>query len=76
MQYNSNKFIIDRVEGNIAVCEDDKGNMININIKYIIGKIKEGSVIIKKNSLYYIDENLTKKRKKEIEELVKGLWVE
>ncbi|SHE95488.1 DUF3006 domain-containing protein [Clostridium fallax] len=76
MQYNSNKFIIDRVEGNIAVCEDNKGNMININIKYIIGKIKEGSVIIKKNSLYYIDENLTKKRKKEIEELVKGLWVE
>ncbi len=69
--------IIDRIEDNyIVVCEDYEGNRINIHRMNIEGKIEEGDVITLKDGRYIIEEEATFKRKKHIEDLVKGMWIE
>lgn len=68
-----NMLIIDRIEENVAVCEDEN-SMRNIPIDLIEAGAKEGDVIINKNGLYFIDIELTKKRKNEIEAMMKGMW--
>ena len=76
MDKNKEIFIVDRVEGKFAVCEDEKMHMIDVNLEHINGNVREGCIIIKNNNMYYVDEILTKKRKEEIENLMKGLWDE
>lgn len=69
-----NKFVIDRIESQFAVCEDELGNIINIKKDIINGDLKEGSVIIKIDNKYTIDEEETKKKKEEIAKLMEGMW--
>lgn len=69
-----NKFVIDRIESQFAVCEDELGNIINIKKDIINGDLKEGSVIIKIYNKYTIDEEETKKKKEEIAKLMEGMW--
>lgn len=67
-------YIVDRIEGNNAILEDKEGNIINVEITNIRGNLKEGSVLYKKDSLYFIDEEATRIRNEEINNLLKGLW--
>lgn len=68
------KFIIDRIESQFVVCEDEFGNIINFKKSIINGDLKEGSVIIKIDNKYNIDEEETKKRKEELARLMDGMW--
>lgn len=68
------KVIIDRFEGNYAVCEKDDGNMINIEKDKISQDAKEGDVLSVTDDEIIIDEISTSERKKEIENLTKDLW--
>lgn len=67
-------YIVDRIEGSYAVLEDKEENIINVEIINIKGDLKEGTVLYKKGDLYFIDEEETKKRNEEINDLLKGLW--
>ncbi|GAA0127445.1 MULTISPECIES: DUF3006 domain-containing protein [Clostridium] len=69
-------FIIDRFEGEFAVCEKSDRNMVNIKIKNLPKNAREGDVIILKNDIFHIDIEETIKRRKEIEELSRDLWNE
>ena len=65
------KIIVDRIEGHFIVCEDEKENILEL----IIGDVKEGDVLVKgKDGKFCLDKALTEKRKKEIEDLMKGMW--
>lgn len=68
------KYIIDRIEDNIAVLEqqDTKG-FINISTKHLPQGIKEGMVLSLINNIYTIDIKATEKREKEILEKFKRL---
>lgn len=68
------KFIVDRIEGNIVVCEDDNLNIIEMRIDSILGDVKEGDVITADSDRYMVNKEETAKRKKQIEELMKGMW--
>lgn len=68
------KLIIDRFEGDFAVCIDENGDIINIHKNKIHKNISEGTTIIKKNNLYYVDDDDTKKRKERIQKLADDLW--
>lgn len=68
------KFIVDRIEGNIVVCEDDNLNIIEMRIDSILGDVKEGDVITADRDRYMVNKEETAKRKKQIEELMKGMW--
>ena len=67
------KGIIDRFEGNMAVVEID-GRLQDIPRDQLPDKVKEGDVIVEENGVYLIDEEETKRRRKEIEKLTKDLW--
>ncbi|MCY6354309.1 DUF3006 domain-containing protein [Clostridium sp. ZS2-4] len=66
---------IDRFEGKYAVIELDEGTMINIEADILPKEAKEGDVlnITDKITINYEE---TEKRKKEMEELTKGLFKE
>lgn len=66
--------VIDRFEGDFAVCEDDSCKMHNIARSTIPKEAKEGDVIVVEGDNITIDEAETKKRKAEIEELTEDMW--
>ena len=71
------ELIVDRIEnGLIVVCEDEKGDIINIDRMQIDGEVKEGDILVLEGEKYQVDYASTIKRKREIEDLVKGMWVE
>lgn len=66
--------IVDRFEGDYAVIENGEGVFINIDRKLLKG-IKEGDVIVlSSDCVYRVDKEATKKRKKDVEKSVLGLW--
>ncbi len=50
------KLIVDRIEGNFAVCENENKQMIDIPLIDLPEKIKEGSVLSEENGVYSVDE--------------------
>jgi hypothetical protein len=68
------RLIIDRFEGDFAVCENDNKIMVNISKKELPSEVKEGDVIYKYDEKYIIDLEETKKRKQEIHDIIKNLW--
>lgn len=68
------KVIIDRFEGNYAVCEKEDGSMIDIEREKIPSVSKEGDVLLVTDNEATIDKGITKNRKEEIEKITNGLW--
>lgn len=69
------QLVIDRFEGNFAVCEKDDKTMIDIEKTKLPLEAKEGDVIIIEQDKITIDLIETKKRKSEITKITKNLWV-
>ena len=69
-----NNFIIDRIEGNFIVAEGYNGTIINIPDDKVIGKFKEGDVLVKDGQFFRVDNALTEKRKEEIASIMKDMW--
>lgn len=68
------KYIIDRIEDNIAILEQqDTKEFININTNILPTGIKEGMILSIINNTYTIDIKATEKRKKEVLEKFKRL---
>ena len=72
---NKTKYIIDRFEGQFAICETSDLEYINISKELLPKRVKEGDVLLFDGEKYYIDIKENLKRKKEIEELTKDLWL-
>jgi hypothetical protein len=68
------KVIIDRFEGEYAVCEKENREIIDIKTEIIPKEAKEGDVLDIQGDKITIDVKETERRKKEIEELTKDLW--
>ncbi|WP_414150289.1 DUF3006 domain-containing protein [Acetobacterium carbinolicum] len=68
------RVIIDRFEGRSTVCEKEDRTMMEIPRIVTPEDAKEGDVLIIENGDIIIDHEATEKRRKEIEELTKGLW--
>ena len=65
--------VVDRIEGNMAICENRKSKkMQNIPLSILPEDIKEGSVLIEKQGKYEIDESSN--IEKRIEQKMKDLW--
>lgn len=69
-------YIVDRIEGNIAVFETNNDCTINIKIEELGFSVKEGDVLIKVNGKYVFSECETEKRKQCIETKVNDMWEE
>lgn len=60
--------IVDRIEGDYAVVEIEKGNMSNIPLDLVPG-VKEGDIVT-----IIINKDKTEERKKTIEELMNSVF--
>ena len=67
-------FIIDRIESGFVVAETEDETMVNIPENLIKGDFKEGDILIKKDEFFKVDSDLTKKRKEEIDHMLKNMW--
>lgn len=69
------KYVVDRIEGNYAVCEDENNKIVNIPLKELPEDIKEKDVIsFEEDKISKILIQDTLERKKRIQEMVKDLW--
>jgi hypothetical protein len=68
------KVVIDRFEGDYAICEKENREMIDIKRHRIPKEAKESDVLDIQGDKIIIDVEETEKRKKDIEELTKDLW--
>lgn len=67
-------FIVDRIESEYVILETYEGEMIDERKEKIKGNVKDGDCLIRKGNYFIIDEKATEKRKKDIEERIKGMW--
>lgn len=65
--------VIDRFEGNYAVCQKDNQEIINIEKFKIPPQAKEGDVLVLGDTII-IDVQETKRRKEALEKSIKDLW--
>lgn len=70
------KFIVDRIENKSVVLEDEKKDIILIDINLFNKKPKDGDVVVMCNNSFYVDEKSTKDKKNKINSLMKGMWEE
>lgn len=66
--------IIDRFEGDFAVCEKPDRNMIKILRSKLPAGAKEGDVITIKGENVRIDSAETARRRKAAEDMMKDVW--
>ena len=68
------KYIVDRIEENIVICENQETKKIEEFEKINFSEeIKDGDVVILENNKFKIDRKETDKRKEEINDLMKKL---
>ena len=65
------KYVIDRFEGEFAVVELENKKFVNVPLKAIPPRAKEGDII-----LTVIDNQGTKEQRKKIDNLMETLWVD
>lgn len=75
-KFMKDAYIVDREEEKYYVLEAPNGDMINVLKSSIETSLKSGDVLYKKDDKYYYSEEMTQKRKNDIKELMKGIWVE
>ena len=68
------KYSIDRIEENIAVCEDDDGNVLKLSVDELPQEIREGDIIEKTESGFIIDADETQFRRKKMAELQRNIF--
>ena len=68
------KYIVDRIEENIVICENQETKKIEEFEKINFSEeIKDGDVVILENNKFKIDRKETDKRTEEINDLMKKL---
>ena len=71
------RFIVDRIENKSVVLEDEKRDIILIDINLFDTKPSEGDVVVEiDDNSFKVNEDATKERKSNINALMKGMWEE
>jgi len=70
------RYIIDRIEGDFAVCIDDKDKSIDINVSDFGFRVKEGLYVFydEEKGTYRKDEQKTEKEFKQNEERLRNIF--
>ncbi len=66
--------VIDRFEGDSAVCVDDEGNTTVLDRGALTGRVREGAVLAEADGGYAVDEEATKARRKKMRERLDRLF--
>ena len=66
--------IIDRIEGDVAVCEQEDGSHVNIPRSCLPGDVREGSVLAWTGSAWALDLQEESERRKRLFSKQEGLF--
>lgn len=70
------KYIVDRIESDIAVCEDENLSIVNIPLSVLPKGAKEGSVILFKDGVYSLTLKDEEERRNKLFNLMEDLFSE
>lgn len=70
------RVVIDRFEGEYAVCEQEDGSILQIEKQKIPREAGEGSVLFINGDKIVLDKKETLKKKKEMNKWMENLWRE
>ena len=68
------KIIIDRFEGNLALCEKEDKTILAIPKAQLPIGVKEGDVLVEENGSFSVDTEATYQRREKIAQLMNDLW--
>mgnify|MGYP003100546725 FL=1 len=68
------KYIIDRLEECLAICENEQKEMISIPLAQLPKAIKEGDIIYEAEGIYSIDKEGTEERRRNMRNKLMGLF--
>ena len=68
------KYSVERIEENIALCEDDLGKTVKLRLDELPENIREGEIIVLTENGYTIDSDETSSRRKKMAEMQKKLF--
>lgn len=68
------KYSVERIEENIALCEDDLGETVKLRLDELPENIREGEIIVRTENGYTIDSDETSVRRKKMAEMQKKLF--
>lgn len=68
------KYIIDRFEGDFALCEMENKEMVDIPRNSLPPEAGEGDVLVERDGFFTVDEDETKERRRKNAALLKSLW--
>lgn len=68
------KYSVERIEENVALCEDDLGKTVKLRLDELPENIHEGDIIVRTENGYTIDSDETSVRRKKMAEMQKKLF--
>ena len=68
------KYLVERIEENVALCEDDLGKTVKLRLDELPENIREGDIIVRTENGYTIDTDETSVRRKKMAEMQKKLF--
>ena len=68
------KYSVERIEENVALCEDDLGKTVKLRLDELPENIREGDIIVRSENGYTIDSDETSVRRKKMAEMQKKLF--
>ncbi|WP_024613694.1 DUF3006 domain-containing protein [Clostridium sp. Ade.TY] len=71
-----NLYIVDRCEGEYYILQSLDNEILNVPKNKFSIELKSGDVVYEEKNKYYYSKEETTKRKKHINELMKGMWNE
>ena len=68
------KYSVERIEENIALCEDDLGKTVKLRLDELPENIREGEIIVRTENGYTIDSDETSARRKKMAEMQRNIF--
>ncbi len=67
-------YIVDRIEGEIVVCEKEDKSFIDLALDLFPEGVKAGDMVYQVNGQYVVAEKETKERSEKIRKMMDSLW--
>lgn len=67
-------FSIDRIEENLAVCEDENGRQVKFELELLPKNVREGDIIRRTDDGFIIDVDEAAERRRKMAQMQKSLF--
>lgn len=68
------KYSVEKIEDNIAVCENDDGETLKLKLSQLPPNVKEGDILIQSGEGFTLDPDETQARRSKMAELQKNIF--